>query len=206
MAEGCRFCSRCQSFKPVSDFVFKDRPRGRRQSWCRGCSAGYKRDWYVRNRMGHTAHVRRLRSNMAARNRGLVWDYFATHPCVDCGGDDPVVLEFDHLRDKRYHVSEMITRGLSWSLIASEIAAPNVGAASAGARTVPARSSGTSSRSIPSVSVSTCRTPRTSSSASIGVGTTRRSGAAVRAQSAAGRVGLEPTNLRFRRALLYPLS
>ena len=42
--------------------------------------------------------------------------------CVDCGEDNHIVLDFDHLRDKKYNISRMIHDGFSWAAIKKEIA------------------------------------------------------------------------------------
>ena len=42
--------------------------------------------------------------------------------CVDCGVNNHIVLDFDHLRDKKYNVSRMIHDGFSWKAIKREIA------------------------------------------------------------------------------------
>jgi hypothetical protein len=41
--------------------------------------------------------------------------------CVDCGEKNHIVLDFDHIRDKKYNVSRMIHDGFSWKAIMREI-------------------------------------------------------------------------------------
>lgn len=52
-----------------------------------------------------------------------IWNYFHTHPCVDCGETDPFVLEFDHVdrKSKIEAVSTLVSRHFSWKMILSEI-------------------------------------------------------------------------------------
>ena len=47
-------------------------------------------------------------------------DYFAIHPCADCGERDPLVLEFDHLRDKRFNIGSALPYR-NWETILAEI-------------------------------------------------------------------------------------
>jgi hypothetical protein len=42
--------------------------------------------------------------------------------CVDCGIKNYILLDFDHLSDKKYNVSRMIHDGFSWAAIKKEIA------------------------------------------------------------------------------------
>lgn len=41
--------------------------------------------------------------------------------CVDCGVNNHIVLDFDHLHDKKYNISRMIHDGFSWKAIKKEI-------------------------------------------------------------------------------------
>jgi hypothetical protein len=45
-----------------------------------------------------------------------------TSGCLDCGVTNPIVLDFDHLHDKKYNISRMIHDGFSWAAIKKEIA------------------------------------------------------------------------------------
>jgi hypothetical protein len=42
--------------------------------------------------------------------------------CVDCGAKNHIILDFDHLHDKKYNISRMIHDGFSWAAIKKEIA------------------------------------------------------------------------------------
>ena len=42
--------------------------------------------------------------------------------CKDCGETNHIVLDFDHLSNKKYNVSRMIHDGFSWAAIKKEIA------------------------------------------------------------------------------------
>jgi hypothetical protein len=42
--------------------------------------------------------------------------------CVYCGINNHIILDFDHLKDKKYNISRMIHDGFSWAAIKKEIA------------------------------------------------------------------------------------
>lgn len=56
--------------------------------------------------------------------RGELFAYLSTKKCVDCGEDDPVVLEFDHSdpSKKFKSVSKMLSGHWSWLSLTKEIA------------------------------------------------------------------------------------
>ena len=65
-----------------------------------------------------TAHTKISR----IRNKKYILEYLKTHPCVDCGEDDVIVLEFDHVRGvKSENISDIHSRGWSIKRIQEEI-------------------------------------------------------------------------------------
>lgn len=60
----------------------------------------------------------KAKSNSQAR----YCEYLLEHPCMDCGEDDIVVLESDHVRGiKKWNVSRMIKAGYPWSSVLVEL-------------------------------------------------------------------------------------
>jgi len=53
--------------------------------------------------------------------QAYVMDYLMMHSCADCGESDPIVLEFDHQRDKQYNIAKLITNNCSLKRLVLEI-------------------------------------------------------------------------------------
>jgi len=115
-----RQCSRCGELKPENDFAWRRKARGQRQQFCRTCMAAYGRQHYEANKPLYKERAL-ARKHRLARERGeYLIEYFKTHPCVDCGEADPVVLEFDHLRDKSCTIGAVLTHR-NWESLLEEI-------------------------------------------------------------------------------------
>lgn len=57
------------------------------------------------------------------RNIWFIQAYLETHPCVDCGETNPIVMEFDHVTsDKQEDISRMVYSGRSLASIQAEVA------------------------------------------------------------------------------------
>jgi hypothetical protein len=116
-----RRCGRCRLIKRLDEFSIRYIETGELQPWCRTCMAEYKREWYLRNRDHQLERVRENHERTKRENQDRAWDYLGQHGCVDCGEPDPVVLQFDHLGDKRRDVSYMLLSGFTWANIKIEI-------------------------------------------------------------------------------------
>ena len=58
---------------------------------------------------------------MVRTKQAYVMDYLMMHSCADCGESDPIVLEFDHQRDKQYNIAKLITNNCSLKRLVLEI-------------------------------------------------------------------------------------
>ena len=80
----------------------------------------YNREWYKENKETHKKVCSLNRKKKVQENGQKILSYLREHPCVDCGEDDVVVLQFDHVRGKkRNEVGNL--RACSWKTIWKEI-------------------------------------------------------------------------------------
>ena len=116
-----RRCSRCGIPKPIDEFAWRRRRKLQRDTFCRPCRSAYGKEHYAKNKQRYIDNAAALTRKVRLERTKLLLEYFESHPCVDCGEHDPVVLEFDHLRDKRFDVGNRLV-SVKWQTILDEIA------------------------------------------------------------------------------------
>lgn len=114
-------CATCGVLKPLDDFMWRRTARGERDAYCRPCRAAYKKAHYAANKERYIRNANAWNAKSSARRVAWLLQYFESHPCVDCGETDPVVLDFDHVRDKEFNVSAGL-HWRNWNEVLAEIA------------------------------------------------------------------------------------
>ncbi len=113
-----KFCCTCREGKPLSAYNRLKRAPDGRQPSCRECNREYHRKHWA----SHMEQIRRRKGREVEIAQVRILEHLSRHLCTDCGEDDVVVLEFDHLRDKTASVGALVSGGYSWRRIMEEIA------------------------------------------------------------------------------------
>jgi hypothetical protein len=117
-----KICSKCGP-QPWGNFEKDKRTRTGLQSWCKDCRKEKSAAYYAS--LTDDQKTDRYYKSLAGREmrQEFILRYFLDHPCADCDEDDPIVLEFDHVRGaKKGNVSDMVNRGTSINILEDEIA------------------------------------------------------------------------------------
>jgi len=97
-------------------------PNRDKSSRCPKCKSEYNKQHYEQNKATYVSRAAARKTQVVIALNVRLSEYFASHPCVDCGECDPVVLEFDHIAEKTDAVARMVCDGYSWQSILREIA------------------------------------------------------------------------------------
>lgn len=74
---------------------------------CKVCLKHRRKKIYQNNKEYYIEKGKRNKIVTVQRNRDYIISYLKDHHCVDCGEDDILVLEFDHLDNKVNSISQM---------------------------------------------------------------------------------------------------
>lgn len=111
-------CSECGDEKDENDFPWRFKKRGMRASACKQC----KKNRYQKNKATIIPDIAERNADRRRQLTRMVYEYKLTHPCVDCGEKDPVVLDPDHRGGKEFNVSKAVKNGYSWERVEAELA------------------------------------------------------------------------------------
>lgn len=96
-------CGLCKLELPISEF---HRRGEKHQSWCKACANKKYKERYADKKSGIRERIVAWTKKRKKEIDVFILDYLKTHPCVKCGESNPIVLEFDHLRDKEMDISK----------------------------------------------------------------------------------------------------
>ena len=115
-------CNSCEEWKDPEDFNWRYKALGIRHPTCRECQRYFSRNWYEGSaKERHKENVHRRKKEVREIAQEFIYQYLSTHPCESCGESDRRVLEFHHLNEKEYAISEMVNGGYSTPKILEEI-------------------------------------------------------------------------------------
>jgi hypothetical protein len=120
--EATKRCSMCGEVKPLTEFHRNRQKPDGLQVRCKACNIETNKRWYRDHPEVREARMDEQARRLRRHRHREVWEYLLEHPCVDCGESDPVVLEFDHLRDKVANISKLAALKRPWEIILAEIA------------------------------------------------------------------------------------
>lgn len=115
-----KYCPQCKRTLSLDCFASNKAKKDRKASQCKECKKKIQSEWYKQNSNKHKENIKNNKEVLRVENREKILEYLSNHPCVDCGETDPIVLEFDHVSDKKAEISSLMTR--SWKVILNEIA------------------------------------------------------------------------------------
>ena len=118
-----KYCGRCETTKPISDFNSRKGSRGRsdgHQAYCRGCQKVYLSERYTATKDVYAVKVRERKIDL----RRQFAEIKSSLKCARCPENHPAALDFHHHdpSTKELGVSAMVHSGWHIDRIKEEIA------------------------------------------------------------------------------------
>lgn len=112
-----RECYKCLTEKKDEYFPWRDKEKGVRRGFCRDCQNAETRKHYRKYREKY------LEKSRDAKEKIKQWyeEYLSTLECSQCGENHPAALDFHHLRDKEFNISQAVGDSYSVRRIEAEI-------------------------------------------------------------------------------------
>lgn len=116
-------CPSCGEEKPLDEFSWRDKRKGRRASECKTCHSVVRRNYYIRNKAKEVRYAIARNIPIKKKVREDFQAYKTSLSCAECGENHPATLHFHHTDPlaKESDVSRLVICGLSRKRIMAEI-------------------------------------------------------------------------------------
>lgn len=115
-------CTKCKRELPISSFNWRIK-NVKKSSHCKECSRKYVRNHYKNNKKYYLKKAQKRNLIQQQKTQGVIGEYLQNHPCIDCGENNILVLEFDHInrKNKKDAIANIARRRLSLKTLKKEI-------------------------------------------------------------------------------------
>lgn len=114
-------CIKCKEWKEEDEFSWKNKSQRKRHSQCKECRRKADNQRYKEDEKRKEA-VKEVHRNQVKILRNFVQSIKKSSKCAICGDDRWYVLDFHHLSDKKFTISQKIQEGCSINTLKEEIA------------------------------------------------------------------------------------
>jgi len=109
-----KYCIKCTLLKIKIDFPMDKNKKDGLGSMCKVCLNKYSKDYYNNSLDYQKKRTKHKKEATITINMINIFNYLKEHNCIDCGNDNPILLDFDH-RDDVEKINEISNLVKSWT-------------------------------------------------------------------------------------------
>lgn len=113
-------CTKCKQWKDEEEFSWKNKSEGKRHSQCKECRRKADNQRYKED-VNRRDSVKMVHKNQVKFIRDYIQDVKKHSKCAICGESRWYVLDFHHIKDKKFTIAQKIPEGCSLDTIKEEI-------------------------------------------------------------------------------------
>ena len=114
-------CRQCHTDKSENDFHWKNKQQDKKHVICKTCACERSKRHRRQNIEKYKIYDKERQKQHSIMIGEFLWNYKLQHPCA-CGESDPLVLDFDHIKDKAFGIAAARWQRKSLEAIRQEIA------------------------------------------------------------------------------------
>lgn len=113
-----KVCPRCSIAKEMEEFNWRSKIKQTRQSICKECQRQINIEHYQNNSEQYKARARQFKKELKEKFA----EWLSDKSCIDCGENDPVVLDCDHVSGNKVdNIAKMLNDTRPWEIIIEEL-------------------------------------------------------------------------------------